>query len=53
VAVAPVMRLSMCFDHRVIDGAEAADLLADAVSELENLPGVEAPLASAERRGPA
>jgi pyruvate/2-oxoglutarate dehydrogenase complex dihydrolipoamide acyltransferase (E2) component len=27
VAVAPVMRLSLAFDHRVIDGAEAADVL--------------------------
>ncbi len=36
VGVAPVMRLSLTFDHRVIDGAEAADLLADIRSALEN-----------------
>lgn len=36
VAVAPVMRLSLAFDHRVIDGAQAADLLADIRSNLEN-----------------
>ncbi|MGW0337526.1 2-oxo acid dehydrogenase subunit E2 [Streptomyces sp. NPDC003011] len=29
VVVAPVMRLSLAFDHRVIDGAEAADVLAE------------------------
>lgn len=36
VAVAPVMRLSLCFDHRVIDGAEAADLLADLKDGVES-----------------
>jgi pyruvate/2-oxoglutarate dehydrogenase complex dihydrolipoamide acyltransferase (E2) component len=36
LAVAPVMRLSLTFDHRVIDGAEAADLLTDIKSELED-----------------
>jgi pyruvate/2-oxoglutarate dehydrogenase complex dihydrolipoamide acyltransferase (E2) component len=35
VVVAPVMRLNLCFDHRVIDGAEAADLLADIKDRLE------------------
>lgn len=35
VTVAPIMRLSMAFDHRVIDGAEAADLLADVKAGLE------------------
>lgn len=35
VAVAPVMRLNLTFDHRVIDGAEAADLLTDIKRELE------------------
>jgi pyruvate/2-oxoglutarate dehydrogenase complex dihydrolipoamide acyltransferase (E2) component len=35
VVVAPVMRLSLAFDHRVIDGAEAADLLADIKDGLE------------------
>ncbi|WP_432969504.1 2-oxo acid dehydrogenase subunit E2 [Dactylosporangium sp. CA-233914] len=35
VAVAPVMRLSLTFDHRVIDGAEAADILAEIKHGLE------------------
>jgi pyruvate/2-oxoglutarate dehydrogenase complex dihydrolipoamide acyltransferase (E2) component len=35
VLVAPVMRLSLTFDHRVIDGAEAADVLADIKNGLE------------------
>lgn len=35
LAAAPVMRLSLVFDHRVIDGAEAADLLADIKTRLE------------------
>lgn len=35
VGVAPVMRLSLAFDHRVIDGAEAADLLGDVKDGLE------------------
>ncbi|GIJ29526.1 hypothetical protein Vqi01_46880 [Micromonospora qiuiae] len=35
VAVAPLMRLSLTFDHRVIDGAEAADVLADIKASLE------------------
>lgn len=36
VVVAPVMRLSLTFDHRVIDGAEAADVLAEIRDELES-----------------
>lgn len=36
VVVAPVMRLSLTFDHRVIDGAEAADVLTDLKQELES-----------------
>jgi pyruvate/2-oxoglutarate dehydrogenase complex dihydrolipoamide acyltransferase (E2) component len=35
VTVASVMRLSLTFDHRVIDGAEAADVLADIKDALE------------------
>ncbi|MGW2787493.1 2-oxo acid dehydrogenase subunit E2 [Streptomyces populi] len=35
VVAAPVMRLSLTFDHRVIDGAEAADVLADLKEALE------------------
>lgn len=35
IRVAPVMRLSLTFDHRVIDGAEAADVLAELKTALE------------------
>ncbi|GAA2157768.1 2-oxo acid dehydrogenase subunit E2 [Kitasatospora kazusensis] len=35
LAVAPLMRLSLTFDHRVIDGAEGADVLADLKHALE------------------
>lgn len=35
IVPAPVMRLNLSFDHRVIDGAEAADVLADIKSSLE------------------
>lgn len=35
LAVAPLMRLSLTFDHRVIDGAEAADVLAEIHTGLE------------------
>ncbi|MEY9841206.1 2-oxo acid dehydrogenase subunit E2 [Streptacidiphilus sp. EB103A] len=37
LAVAPVMRLSLSFDHRVIDGAEAADVLTEVKEALENV----------------
>ncbi|MGW2113052.1 2-oxo acid dehydrogenase subunit E2 [Streptomyces sp. NPDC001948] len=36
VTVAPVMRLNLSFDHRVIDGAEAADVLTEIKTGLEN-----------------
>jgi pyruvate/2-oxoglutarate dehydrogenase complex dihydrolipoamide acyltransferase (E2) component len=36
VGIAPIMRLSLAFDHRVIDGAEAADVLADIKDALES-----------------
>ncbi|HEY7147199.1 MAG TPA: 2-oxo acid dehydrogenase subunit E2 [Streptosporangiaceae bacterium] len=36
VVAAPVMRLSLAFDHRVIDGAEAAEVLAGLKSGLEH-----------------
>jgi pyruvate/2-oxoglutarate dehydrogenase complex dihydrolipoamide acyltransferase (E2) component len=36
VVVAPVMRLCLTFDHRVIDGAEAADILTETKDSLEN-----------------
>ncbi|WBB60945.1 2-oxo acid dehydrogenase subunit E2 [Streptomyces sp. WMMC500] len=35
VVVAPVMRLNLAFDHRVIDGAEAADVLSELRDFLE------------------
>jgi pyruvate/2-oxoglutarate dehydrogenase complex dihydrolipoamide acyltransferase (E2) component len=38
VVVAPVMRLNLAFDHRVIDGAEAADVLGDLKDRLEAFP---------------
>jgi hypothetical protein len=36
IEIAPMMRLSLAFDHRVIDGAEAADVLTELKSGLEN-----------------
>ncbi|QXJ23891.1 2-oxo acid dehydrogenase subunit E2 [Actinomadura graeca] len=36
VVVAPTMRLGLAFDHRVIDGAEAADVLAEIKDGLES-----------------
>ncbi|MET7422816.1 2-oxo acid dehydrogenase subunit E2 [Dactylosporangium sp. NPDC005555] len=38
LGIAPTMRLSMAFDHRVIDGAAAADLMGDLVDALEGFP---------------
>lgn len=35
VEIAPVLRLSLAFDHRVIDGAEAADILTETKDLLE------------------
>ncbi|MGA4848555.1 2-oxo acid dehydrogenase subunit E2 [Streptomyces sp. G5(2025)] len=35
VEAAPVMRLNLCFDHRVVDGAEAADVLTEIKQTLE------------------
>ncbi|MFJ6217190.1 2-oxo acid dehydrogenase subunit E2 [Streptomyces sp. NPDC092296] len=37
VVVAPVLRLSLAFDHRAIDGAEAADVLTEVKEALENV----------------
>lgn len=37
VTVAPVLRLSLAFDHRVVDGAEAAEVLAGIKQRLEAL----------------
>lgn len=35
VTVAPVLRLNLAFDHRVVDGAEAADVLSELKAWLE------------------
>ncbi|MFI6154522.1 2-oxo acid dehydrogenase subunit E2 [Kitasatospora sp. NPDC051170] len=42
IVVAPVFRLSLAFDHRVVDGAEAADVLAEIRTALEEWPDPEA-----------
>ncbi|MEV5315669.1 MULTISPECIES: 2-oxo acid dehydrogenase subunit E2 [unclassified Streptomyces] len=42
VGSAPVMRLNLTFDHRVIDGAEAADILTEVKELLESHPDGEA-----------
>lgn len=39
--VAPIMQLNLAFDHRVIDGAEAADVLADIKAGLEDFKAAE------------
>jgi hypothetical protein len=36
ITIAPVMQLNLAFDHRVIDGGEAADVLASMKSTLES-----------------
>ncbi|MFD9690310.1 2-oxo acid dehydrogenase subunit E2 [Kitasatospora sp. NPDC059146] len=38
IVAAPVFRLSLAFDHRVIDGAEAADVLTEIRAALEEWP---------------
>lgn len=43
IVVAPVLRLNLAFDHRVIDGAEAADVLADIKDGLEDFQAAESP----------
>nr|AFI57026.1 2-oxoacid dehydrogenase, acyltransferase [Amycolatopsis orientalis] len=51
VVIAPVMRLSLAFDHRVIDGAEAADVLAELKQSLEGFtPAPPPPRGRADRR---
>ncbi|MDS1270914.1 2-oxo acid dehydrogenase subunit E2 [Lipingzhangella sp. LS1_29] len=35
VRVAPVIRLNLAFDHRIVDGAEAADILTEIKEELQ------------------
>ncbi|MEU5693436.1 2-oxo acid dehydrogenase subunit E2 [Actinosynnema sp. NPDC020468] len=39
VVIAPVLRLNLAFDHRVIDGAEAADVLTEVRAGLEGFTG--------------
>ncbi|TYB45748.1 2-oxo acid dehydrogenase subunit E2 [Actinomadura chibensis] len=56
VAVAPVMRLNLTFDHRVVDGAEAADVLAELRDALETVkpaadPAPDLAPAAGEERG--
>ncbi|MFC8078567.1 2-oxo acid dehydrogenase subunit E2 [Streptomyces sp. NPDC057307] len=51
VTIAPVMRLSLAFDHRVIDGAEAADVLTETKEALESVPPFAPPLAAAVPSG--
>ena len=36
IAIRPIMYLSLSFDHRLVDGAEAAKFLAHVVEHLEN-----------------
>ena len=57
VIIAPMMRLSLTFDHRVIDGAEAADVLAEIKNRLESFPdfaeNAVRPPAAAVQAGPS
>ena len=50
VQIAPVLRLSLTFDHRVIDGAEAADLLADIRAGLEGFAAPDGPAGRQDSR---
>jgi len=50
IEIAPVLRLSLTFDHRVIDGAEAADVLADLVAGLEEYEHAADPGADADAK---
>jgi pyruvate/2-oxoglutarate dehydrogenase complex dihydrolipoamide acyltransferase (E2) component len=51
VAVAPVMRLNMAFDHRVLDGAAAAEILTAVKEALETWAGIETPASAGEDAG--
>ncbi|WP_433281449.1 2-oxo acid dehydrogenase subunit E2 [Micromonospora sp. CA-244673] len=51
LAIAPLMRLSLAFDHRVIDGAEAADVLTEIKTGLESFGA--GPAAAPARDAPA
>ncbi|MBL7518608.1 2-oxo acid dehydrogenase subunit E2, partial [Frankia sp. CNm7] len=52
VTTAPLLRLSLTFDHRVIDGAEAADVLADLRAALETFGAAEPDQPSTDPGGP-
>lgn len=53
VLIAPVLRLNLAFDHRVIDGAEAAEVLTEIRAALEraDLPAVAAGAVLVEAEG--
>jgi pyruvate/2-oxoglutarate dehydrogenase complex dihydrolipoamide acyltransferase (E2) component len=53
IVVGHVMRLSLVFDHRVLDGAMAADILHDIKARLEAWNGCDAATPSADHRVPA
>ncbi|MFB7476976.1 2-oxo acid dehydrogenase subunit E2 [Kitasatospora sp. NPDC056184] len=56
LAIAPTMRLSLAFDHRILDGAEAADILTEVKEGLESFgAGVSAaaPVSAGARAGGA
>lgn len=54
IRIRPVLPLSLTFDHRVLDGALAADILTDLKEELEGLGGlVAAPADPVSRSDPA
>jgi pyruvate/2-oxoglutarate dehydrogenase complex dihydrolipoamide acyltransferase (E2) component len=50
VTIAPMMRLNLTFDHRVIDGAEAADVLAEIRDGLEAIGPPESAVPMARQR---
>jgi hypothetical protein len=51
LGIAPLMRLNLAFDHRVIDGAEAADILTEIKERLEAYSAAELPAAAAAAGG--
>lgn len=52
VTAAPVLRLNLAFDHRVIDGAEAADVVTEIKQDLESGVGLPAAGPREERTSP-
>jgi hypothetical protein len=51
VVVAPVLRLSLAFDHRAIDGAEAADVLDEIRTALQEWPAYRTAHEAADHSG--